>query len=57
MDKIKKFLAETPQTARAAQRLVDRTVREPKPVAEGITLERVAGIMARMGKTPPKTKQ
>ena len=25
--------------------------------AEGITLERVAGIMARMGKTPPKTKQ
>ena len=56
MDKIKKFLAEKPQTAKAAQRLIERTVTEPKPVAEGITLERVAGIMARMGKTPPKTK-
>ena len=56
MDKIKKFLAEKPQTAKAAQRLIERTVTEPKPVAEGITLERVAGIMARMGKTPTKTK-
>ena len=57
MDKIKKFLAEKPQTAKAAQRLVERTIIEPKPVAEGITLERVAGIVARMGKTSPKTKQ
>jgi hypothetical protein len=56
VDKIKKFLAEKPQTARAAQRLVDRTLTEPKPVTEGITLERVADIMARMGKTLPKTK-
>jgi hypothetical protein len=57
LEKIKKFLAEKPHTLPAVQRLIDRTVKEPQPVQEGITLQRMAGIVARMDRPPLKPKR
>ena len=54
MDKIKKFLKEQPHTPRAVKRLEDRLVKEPAPAEAEISLDRIAGIMGKLGKSPPK---
>jgi hypothetical protein len=54
MDKIKKFLMEKPHTPRAVRRLEDRQVKEPEPAEPEISLDRIAGIMGKLGKAPPK---
>lgn len=54
MDKIKKFLVEKPHTPRAVKRLEDRLVKDPAPPEPEISLDRIAGIMGKLGKMPPK---
>ena len=54
MDKIKKFLMEKPHTPRAVRRLEDRQVKQPEPAEPEISLDRIAGIMGKLGKAPPK---
>ncbi len=54
MDKIKKFLSEKPHTPRAVKRLVDRQDKDPVPTEPGLSLDRIAGIMGKLGKAPPK---
>jgi hypothetical protein len=54
MDKIKKFLREKPHTPPAVRRLEDRLVKAPPPPEPEISLDRIAGIMGKLGKAPPK---
>jgi hypothetical protein len=54
MEKIKKFLKEKPHTLRAVRRLEDRQIKDQPPAEPEISLDRIAGIMGKLGKSPPK---